>query len=127
MPFMSLKIRSRSPSLKLAFALPWCFPVLNLGRMHQLFLQILRRKHLSYAITRSMTFVTLTIRTRLPSSNLVFALCWCFCAPNLVRVHQIVLQILSGNHFKWPYMTFVRSRSQGSNLISAYRWCYMYW
>ena len=45
-----------------------------------------------------MTSVTLKIRSRSPSSNLVFDLPWCFCVPNLVRRDQIFLQILSRNH-----------------------------
>ena len=46
-----------------------------------------------------MTSVTLKLWLRSPGSNLVFAMSWCSCVPNFVRMHQIFLQILSGNHF----------------------------
>ena len=46
-------------------------------------------------------FVTLKIRLRSPSSNLVSYLSWCFCVPNAVRIHQIFLQILSKNHLTY--------------------------
>ena len=46
-----------------------------------------------------MTSVTLKIRSRSPSLNLVFFLTWCSCVPNLVRIHQVFLEILSDkNH-----------------------------
>ena len=48
-----------------------------------------------------MTSVTLKIRLRTPGQILVFVLPWCFCVPNLVRIHQIVLQVLSGNHISY--------------------------
>ena len=38
---------------------------------------------------------------RSPRSNLVFALPWCFMVPNLVRLPQIFLQILSRNHLAY--------------------------
>ena len=34
--------------------------------------------------------------------NLVSALPWCLCVTNLVRLHQIILQLLSRNHFSYP-------------------------
>ena len=48
-----------------------------------------------------MTSVTLKMRSRSPSSNLVFVLPWCSCVPCLVRILQIFLQILSGNHLSY--------------------------
>ena len=36
--------------------------------------------------------LTLKMRSRSPSSNLVFVLPWCFCVPNLARIHQIFLR-----------------------------------
>ena len=33
-----------------------------------------------------------------PGLSLVFVLPWCFCVPYLVRISQIFLEILSGNH-----------------------------
>ena len=41
------------------------------------------------------------MRSRSHSSNFVFALHWCSCVPYLVRIHQIFLQILSGNHLSY--------------------------
>ena len=55
-----------------------------------------------------MISVTSKIRSRSTGSNLVFTMPWCFSVPNLVRIHQLFLQILSGNHLshavalKWP-------------------------
>ena len=48
-----------------------------------------------------MTSVTLKIRSKSPSSNMVFVLHWCSCVPCLVRICQIFLQILSGNHLAY--------------------------
>ena len=45
-----------------------------------------------------MTYVTLIIWLRSLSSNLVFVLPWCFWVQNLVRIHQLLPQVLSGNH-----------------------------
>ena len=45
-----------------------------------------------------MTSVTLKIKSRSSGLNWLFILPWCFCAPNLVRIHRVLLQILSGNH-----------------------------
>ena len=45
-----------------------------------------------------ITSLTFKITSRSPRSNLVFASHWCFCVPNLVRIRQIFLAILSGNH-----------------------------
>ena len=44
-----------------------------------------------------MTSVTLTS----PGSNFAFGLPWCFSVPNLVRIRQIFLEILSGNHLSY--------------------------
>ena len=44
-----------------------------------------------------MTSVTSKIRST-PSLNVVFAMLWYFCVPNLVRTHQIFLQILIWNY-----------------------------
>ena len=42
-----------------------------------------------------MTFVTL----KKGQGHEVF---WCLCVPNLVSIHQIILQVLSGNHLSYP-------------------------
>ena len=46
--------------------------------------------------------MTLEIRLRSQSSIFVSVLLWCLCVPNLVRIHQIFLQIFSGNHLSYP-------------------------
>ena len=51
-----------------------------------------------------MTSVTLKLRSRSPSSNLIFVLPWCFCVSNLVKVRQIFLEILSGNHLAYAHL-----------------------
>ena len=72
-----------------------------------------------------MTFVTFENEAK-GGSILVSALPWCLCVPNLLRLHQICLQILSGNHFKLTSMTFltlkIRSRSRVSKLVFALLW-----
>ena len=145
MTFVTSKIWSSSLGSNLHFAVPWCFCVPNLMRLHQiffaswvetnlndlldlenmvkvtlfelclciclmllctkfsadmLFLQILSRSHLVYAANLN-DLCDLEIRSRSSGSNLVFAFFWCFCVSYLVRIHQIFLQILNGNHFKW--------------------------
>ena len=45
-----------------------------------------------------MAFVTLKIRSSSPSSIFVFALPWCLCVPNSLKVHYIFPQIMRGNH-----------------------------
>ena len=45
-----------------------------------------------------MTSVTLKTRYRTPGKNKVFALPWCSYVPNLVRIRQLFLEILSENH-----------------------------
>ena len=85
-----------------------------------------------------MTFVTLKVKSRSPSSNFIFGLPWCFCVPNLVRIDQIFLEILSRNHLAYhlsyissPSMTPVtlkmRSMSLGSNLVFALSSVYQIW
>ena len=94
------EIRSRSPSSNLVFAMPWCFCVPELVRIHQTFLQVLSQNHLLYAVTLN-DLCDLKIRSRSPGSNLVFVLPWCFWVPILVRIYQIFLQIMSGNHLSY--------------------------
>ena len=48
-----------------------------------------------------MTSVTLKMRVRSPSLNLVFVLPWCSCILYLVRIHKIFLEILSGSHLSY--------------------------
>ena len=48
LPQMTSKIGSSSPGSNLIFALPWCFCVRTLVRIHQICLQILSGYHLSH-------------------------------------------------------------------------------
>ena len=91
------KIRSRSPSSNLIFVLPLCFCAPNLVRICQLFVQIFSENHFSYAVARN-DLCDLENKVKVTQLNLLFVLPWCFCAPNLARIHQIFIQIFSRNH-----------------------------
>ena len=75
-----------------------------------------------------MTSVTLKMRSRSPSSNLVYVLPQCSCVPYLVRMSQIFPEILSGNHMPLYLMLSVtlkfRSRSPSSNFVFFLHWCF---
>ena len=98
-------MRSRLQGSNLVLALPWCFSVPNLVKMHQIFFRILRWHHIAYAATINDREHENTCKVKVTWFKLDIHFARCLCVPNLVRGHQIFLQISSGNHFKglkWP-------------------------
>ena len=129
MTSVTSKLRSRLPGSNLVFALPCCSCVPNLVRIRQIFLQILSENHLS-CVGALMTSVTLKMMSRLPNSNLVFDLLWCFYVKNFVRIRQIFLQILSGNHLSSVVALNDlcdlenEVKVTGSNMVFVLPWCF---
>ena len=98
------KMRSRSPGSNLVFFFPWSVCVPNFVRIHQIFLQIFSET-IFHIPSPWNTSVPSTIRSRSPGSSWVSALPWCLCVQYLVRIHQIILKVLSGNHLPYPAET----------------------
>ena len=101
---------------ELGRGLPWS---LYLVKICQIILQILGENHLSYPVDLN-DFETLKIRSRLPGSNLILVLSWCFLDPSLVRIIQTFLEILSATmfHMPSPQITSVTLKMR-STLISS--------
>ena len=98
----SLKLRSRSLGLNLVFDLPWWSCVPNLVRIRQRFFRYWAET-IFHMLSTWMTFVILKLRSRSHGSKIIFVLPWCFCVPNLVKIRQIFLEILSGNHLAYAH------------------------
>ena len=56
-----------------------------------------------FMLSTWMTYVTLKLRSRSPGSNMIFVLPCCFCVPKLVKIPQIVFEILSRNHLAYAH------------------------
>ena len=76
----------------------YCYP--SLVRIHQIFLEVLSGNHLSYAVALNDLY-DIENEVKITSSSLVFILPSYFCVPYLVRICQVFLQILSGNHLSY--------------------------
>ena len=68
-------------------------------RIHQILLEILSGNHLSYAIPLNV-ICDLGKEVKVARFD-GCGLPWCSCVLYLVRIHQIFLEILSGNHLSY--------------------------